>query len=101
MVEWDRSISGSHPIRGHAEECEARKLTDVARTYKTKVVRLTDEELTRQLSELEAAHGMTSEQFLVRYNSGELGDDLHFIRWSGLLRMAATAGLSLSQRVDV
>lgn len=61
----------------------------MARKYKTNVAPLTDQELARQISELEAAHGMTANQFLERYNSGELGDELEFIHWFGLMRMAA------------
>jgi len=67
----------------------------VAKKIPTKIIDLTDEELARQLAELETRHGMTSLEFLTRYNSGELGDDLEFIRWSGLLRMAAKTGFQL------
>jgi hypothetical protein len=67
----------------------------VAKKIPTRIVNLTDEELTRQLVELETRHGMTSTEFLTRYNSGELGDDLEFIHWSGLLRMAAKTGFQL------
>jgi len=70
----------------------------MARTRPTRTVRLTDEELKRQIAEFESRHGMSSEEFLRRYTAGELGDDLPFIRWSGLLRVASKAGLlELSQ----
>lgn len=62
----------------------------VTGTYLIK--RLTDEELARQLSLLENEFGMTSAEFLARYNAGELGDRPAFIRWSGLLRIAAKVG---------
>ncbi len=60
--------------------------------HRIKRVLLTDEERRRQLAGLERRHCMTSDEFLVRYNRGELGDDLEFIRWSGLLRTASKAG---------
>jgi hypothetical protein len=41
----------------------------------------------RELSRLEDEHGMTSEEFANRYQSGELGDDFHFIIWSGKYRL--------------
>jgi hypothetical protein len=41
----------------------------------------------RELSRLEDEHGMTSEEFSNRYQSGELGDDFHFINWSGKYRL--------------
>ncbi|MHB8574418.1 MAG: hypothetical protein ACYDCQ_03715 [Dehalococcoidia bacterium] len=65
----------------------------MARNVPTRRVQLTDDELKRQLSAFEAQYGMTSVAFLQRYTAGELGDDLAFIRWSGLLRIASKAGL--------
>ena len=41
----------------------------------------------RELSRLEDEHGMSSEEFFSRYQSGELGDDFHFILWSGKYRL--------------
>ena len=65
----------------------------MGRKYETRIVKLTDQELRRQLTELEMTYNMTSADFLQRYNRGELGDDQMFIRWSGLLRTASKAGL--------
>ncbi len=65
----------------------------MTRTYRTYTVRLSDEELRRQLAEFEVRHGMTSQEFLRRYTAGELGDALAFVRWSGLLRIASKVGL--------
>ena len=64
------------------------------RKYEMRVIQLTDEELRREIRELESRFEMTSEQFLLRYNSGELGDDEPFIEWAGLLSIAAKAGVS-------
>lgn len=71
----------------------------MGRRYELQFVKLTDQELDRQLSEFEATYKMTSQQFLERYNSGELGDDLQFIRWSGLLRTAAKLRMSLPEHL--
>ena len=72
----------------------------MGRKFETRVIQLTDEELARQINELEATNGMTSKQFLLRYNSGELGDDRMFIRWAGLLSIAAKAGVRLPEHAD-
>lgn len=41
----------------------------------------------RELSHLEDELGMTSEEFANRYQSGQLGDDFHFIIWAGKYRL--------------
>ena len=56
--------------------------------FTMKVHKLTDDELARMLGELEQRYGMTSAEFLLRYNRGELGCDDDFIDWAGLLYMA-------------
>ena len=60
-------------------------------SFKIKVTKLTDEEFARRLGELEERYQMSSEEFLRRYSSGELGDDLEFIHWAGLLHMRSLA----------
>ena len=57
--------------------------------FNMKIHRLTDDELARMLGELEQRYGMTSAEFLPRYNRGELGCDDDFIDWAGLLAIAA------------
>ncbi|MHB8577634.1 MAG: hypothetical protein ACYDCQ_20160 [Dehalococcoidia bacterium] len=59
--------------------------------YEPNIIRrqLTDEVLSQELTYLEHEYSMTSEEFLLRFNRGELGDDLAFIRWAGLLNFAA------------
>jgi hypothetical protein len=59
----------------------------------TTVTELTDERIENWLRELEERYGMTSAQFLLRYNRGELDDDPDFIDWSGLLYVAAKVKL--------
>ncbi len=66
----------------------------MVRAQRTHTVRLSDAELAHQLAEFEARYGMTNQEFLRRYTAGELGDDLAFIRWSGLLRIASKVGLA-------
>ena len=39
--------------------------------------------LERKLAALEQTHGMSSEEFLQRYQAGEMGDALEFVRWAG------------------
>lgn len=52
-------------------------------------IRLTDERLAQELAILEKRFKMTSAEFLLRFNSGELGDDLELIRWASLLSLQA------------
>jgi hypothetical protein len=56
---------------------------------------LTDDVLASELRLLEETHGMSSGEFLRRYNRGELGDDPAYIRWSGLITIAGKAGIPL------
>jgi hypothetical protein len=58
-----------------------------------KVTELTDDVLRTRLRELEEKYQMSSEVFLVRFNSGHLGDNREFIRWAGLLDVASEAGI--------
>lgn len=62
---------------------------------KSSVQILTDDEINRQLAELEHTYGMSSAEFLRKYNGGELGDDLDFIDWAGLLMVAERAGIDV------
>lgn len=43
--------------------------------------------LERGLAMLEAEHGLTSAEFLTRYQMGEMGDDLAYISWAGRYRL--------------
>ena len=63
------------------------------------VVTLTDEEITRRLLELEDRFGMSSEDFLLSYNTGELDDRPDFIDWAGLLYVAQRVGVAVPARV--
>ncbi len=43
--------------------------------------------LGRRLHAFEQQYGMSSAEFYERYNRGEMGDDIDFIRWSGRYRL--------------
>lgn len=43
--------------------------------------------LDRQLLSFEQQYGMTSAEFYTRYKSGEMGDDVDFVRWAGRHRL--------------
>jgi len=63
---------------------------------KPKQTVLTKDEIKRRLAAFEKRHGMTSEIFLKRYNTGDLRGDPEeerdYIRWAGLLAVAAKVG---------
>jgi hypothetical protein len=61
--------------------------------FKPKIVELNDEELRSQLDTYEHKYGLTSEQFLERFNRGELGHCTDFIDWAGLLDVANAVGV--------
>jgi hypothetical protein len=60
------------------------------------VYTLTDDVIRDRLAEFEHTFGMPSSKFLERYNRGELVEDPAFIDWSGLLYIAARAGVAIS-----
>jgi|GEM_PF-2319745 len=72
---------------------EIMKDTPIEMQWQVERRQLTDAVIRADLRELEQRHGMTSAEFLLAYNRGKLGDDQEFIRWSGLLRIAAKVGL--------
>ncbi|MCX6046179.1 MAG: hypothetical protein NT075_13795 [Chloroflexi bacterium] len=53
--------------------------------------------LVEQVSGFENKYSLTSEQFYLRYEQGEMGDDIDFIEWSATLEMIAT----LEQQADL
>ena len=58
------------------------------------VVELTKEAIAAKLSEFEKRFGMSSKYFYVKFNHGELGDDVEFVRWASYYDMAAKARIS-------
>lgn len=55
--------------------------------------KLTREEIAARLAAYEQRYGMTSDAFILRWNKGELGDDMDLMRWAGLLNIAVAAGV--------
>ncbi len=41
----------------------------------------------RELNELERKHDMDSEEFQRRFESGELGDDMEYFEWNGMIEL--------------
>jgi len=66
--------------------------------YEPKITQLTDEEILRRVEVLEDSHGMRSNDFLRRFNAGELEPERDFIRWAGLLDLAAKIKLQIRVR---
>lgn len=67
--------------------------------WEPKIVELTDEEVRCELHALEEKHRMTSSEFLVQFNKGNLGDDPEFILWAGLIDVAGEIGVYPRLRV--
>lgn len=61
--------------------------------YKLNIKELTTEDLKRKLAEYEVEYGMTSREFIGRYNHSELEENLDYMRWAGYYDMAAEVGI--------
>ncbi len=61
--------------------------------YELEVTELTDDMVRAELLAFEDKYGMGSEQFIVRFNRGELGCDVDFIDWAGYVEVACAAGI--------
>jgi hypothetical protein len=66
--------------------------------YEPTITKLTDEELRQRVEALEDRHGMSSAEFLKRYNGGELEPERDYIHWAGLLAIAARVGVKIRVR---
>ncbi len=53
--------------------------------------RLTFEELSDRLRELEQVQGLSTIEFYRRYRSGEMGDDEEMMLWAGLYHLYLTS----------
>ncbi|MBI2849896.1 MAG: hypothetical protein HYX80_02495 [Chloroflexi bacterium] len=58
-----------------------------------KIRHLTAEDLTKLLKEYEAKYGMDTPTFAVKYNRGELPEDIEYMEWISYYDMAAKVGL--------
>ena len=61
--------------------------------YKLKIKQLTSEDLKHKLAKYESEYGMTSREFISKYNRCELEENLDYMRWAGYYDMAAEVGL--------
>ena len=56
---------------------------------------LTKEDVNRKLANLEAKHGMTSQEFVAKWNRGELDcAEMDYFRWAGYCLFAYKQGRS-------
>jgi hypothetical protein len=53
----------------------------------TKIRRLKESDILAELKVFEEKYEMSSDEFLVKWDRGELGDDRHWFRWSALCLM--------------
>ena len=61
----------------------------------TEVRRLTKEDVERKLAKLEAKHGMTSQEFVGKWNRGELDcAEMDYFSWAGYCLFAYKQGHS-------
>ena len=60
--------------------------------YKLNIKQLTLEDLKRKLAKYESEYGMTSREFISKYNRCELEENLEYMDWAWYYDMAADAG---------
>jgi hypothetical protein len=65
---------------------------------KAEIRRLTPDDVARELKLFEQKYGMTSADFVTRYEQGEMGDAHEIMVWRGLCRMAAVAPAAKTSR---
>ncbi len=58
---------------------------------KSKIQRLTFEELSQRLREYEQKYGYSTIEFYRRFQNGELGDDDDLMMWSGIYHLYLTS----------
>jgi hypothetical protein len=61
--------------------------------FKLNIQKLTAEDIRRKLDEYEAQYGMSSREFIAKYNSCQLPENLDFLDWAGYYDMAADVGI--------
>ena len=78
-------------------EEEVRDAVDYALRAEAEQARVRRDYLQRACLDFEAAHHMSSDEFMARFEAGELGDEVEYLDW-----YAAKRGLDLWQhRYDV
>ena len=61
---------------------------------KVHIIRLDKESLRERLTSFEKKYKMSSRDFYVKFNRGQLKEHRDFFRWASYYDMAATAGLA-------
>ena len=62
--------------------------------YEIEVIRMSKEDVAEKLAEFEARNGMTSKEFMYKWNHGGLqGDCREHIDWAGYCELASEFGL--------
>lgn len=62
--------------------------------YEIEVIRMSKDDVAQKLAEFEAKYGMTSKEFIYKWNHGGLqGDCREHIDWAGYCELASEFGL--------
>ena len=62
--------------------------------YEIEVIRMSKDDVAQKLAEFEAKYGMTSKEFIYKWNHGGLqGDCREHINWAGYCELASEFGL--------
>ena len=60
-------------------------------------LRLQLEDMERVLADYERHYGMASADFFVKFEAGQLGDNMDLVEWSGLFQMAGSVRKQLQE----
>lgn len=61
--------------------------------YEIEVIRMSEEDVARKLAEFESKYGMTSKEFMYKWNHGGLqGDCREHVDWAGYCQLASEFG---------
>ena len=73
-----------------------QKATQIIKTdmgYEIKVTRMSKDDVVRKLAEFEARNGVTSKEFMYKWNHGDLqGDCREHVDWAGYCQLASEFG---------
>lgn len=74
-------------------EQKDRQTIKTALGYEIEVIRMSKEDAVRKLAEFEARNGMTSSEFMHKWNHGGLqGDCREYVDWAGYCQLASEFG---------
>lgn len=69
-----------------------KMLASIADDYRNKLL-----EYRRVLAEYEERHGMSTSEFIRKFESGEMGDNAEWFDWDGFAALAAEAARKLAE----